>query len=47
MDEYGCNYYGSIVGIVVFKEKVSRYNYFGLLLAIALCLSPFKFSLNK
>lgn len=25
---------GSIVGIVVFKEKVSRYNYFGLLLAI-------------
>ncbi|MFE3868804.1 EamA family transporter [Flavobacterium sp. LS2P90] len=25
---------GSIVGIVFFKEKVSRYNYFGLLLAI-------------
>ena len=25
---------GSIVGIVIFKEKVSRYNYFGLLLAI-------------
>ncbi|MBG6111899.1 drug/metabolite transporter (DMT)-like permease [Flavobacterium sp. CG_9.10] len=25
---------GSIVGIVVFKEKVSGYNYFGLLLAI-------------
>jgi hypothetical protein len=26
-DEYGCNYHG-VVGIVVFKEKVSRYNYF-------------------
>lgn len=25
---------GSLIGIVVFKEKVSRYNYFGLLLAI-------------
>lgn len=25
---------GSIIGIIVFKEKVSRYNYFGLLLAI-------------
>lgn len=25
---------GSIVGIAIFKEKVSRYNYFGLLLAI-------------
>ncbi|SDW28739.1 EamA family transporter [Flavobacterium degerlachei] len=25
---------GSIVGVVIFKEKVSRYNYFGLLLAI-------------
>jgi drug/metabolite transporter (DMT)-like permease len=29
---------GSIIGIVVFKEKVSRYNYFGLLLAIVAIL---------
>jgi drug/metabolite transporter (DMT)-like permease len=29
---------GSIIGIVVFKEKVSHYNYFGLLLAIVAIL---------
>ncbi len=29
---------GSIIGIVVFKEKVSRYNYFGLLLSIVAIL---------
>jgi drug/metabolite transporter (DMT)-like permease len=39
---------GSVVGIVVFKEKVSRYNYFGLLLAIvAIVLITFSQLLTK
>jgi drug/metabolite transporter (DMT)-like permease len=38
---------GSIVGIVVFKEKVNRYNYFGLSLAIvAIVLITFSQVLN-
>jgi drug/metabolite transporter (DMT)-like permease len=39
---------GSLVGIFVFKEKVSRYNYFGLLLAIvAIVLITFSQILTK
>jgi drug/metabolite transporter (DMT)-like permease len=39
---------GSLAGIVVFKEKLSRYNYFGLLLAIvAIVLISFSQILNK
>jgi drug/metabolite transporter (DMT)-like permease len=39
---------GSLVGIFVFKEKVSRYNYFGLLLAIvAIVLITFSQIITK